>query len=128
MEILRERKRAIYKALIREYGKSDAYDMYGEFINYPKPRCSICGSFIRDYSEWSDTGYEIRECLNGCFSHTVYSMTHVLETKGFSYRGVWTEKVEDDFEAQINKNSKSTKENMKLYWKKKKSQKRRANE
>jgi hypothetical protein len=120
-----ERKRAIYKALIKEYGKDSAYDMYGEFLSIYQPKCLICGSYLREYSEWCDTGYEIVECLNGCYSNTTYGSTSRLETKNFYYRGELTEDVLIEFENQIKINRIKMKRLMSVYWNKKKAQRKR---
>lgn len=121
----KERKRALYKALINEFGKKEAYDMYGEFIVNNKNKCLICDADIYDYSEWHDTGYEIKKCLNGCFSHTTYGLKDVLETKGFSFSGTLDKNIMDSFENQLEINATLFKRNYKIFWKKKKSQRKK---
>ncbi|ACA40635.1 hypothetical protein J2D69_12915 [Lysinibacillus sphaericus] len=44
--IYRERKRAIFSALCRELGKSDAYDQY--FWGYEEEKCKVCGSEVEE--------------------------------------------------------------------------------
>jgi len=125
MNIYRERKRAILNALIKQYGVSEAYDMYGGFIGYRKPKCSICGAEIYDYSEWSETGYEIKKCTNNCWVHTTYSLTDRLETKGFYYYGKLTESIYQSFQEQIKENAQKMKQKNALFWRKKKTQRKR---
>jgi hypothetical protein len=126
MGIYRVRKLGILRSLMRQYGVSEAYGMYGEFINRHKQKCIVCGSDIRDYSEWSDTGYEIKECLNGCWKHSTYAMKHVLETNGFYFSGRIDENIMNDFERQLKINAKIAKRKRQLFWKKKRSQRKNA--
>lgn len=121
MEVYRERKKAILKALIAEYGKKDTYDMYSEFTSR-KQKCVVCGADIREYSEWSDTGYEINECTNGCWKHETFGLISRLETNNFSFYGKLSESVMSGFEIQIKRNAEISKRNRRLFWRKKKSQ------
>jgi hypothetical protein len=123
MQIYRERKLGILRSLIKQYGVLEAYDMYGEFINRYKQKCIVCGSDIYDYSEWSDTGYEIKKCINNCWKHTTYGLVDVLETEGFYYRGKLDEEwIMKYFERCIKENAEKAKRFRKLFWKKKRSQ------
>ena len=79
--IYRERKRAIFSALCREFGKSEAYDQYS--WGYKDKKCTVCGSKVVDYSEWHETGYETKHCTNGCWSIKTYGLTTRFETRGF---------------------------------------------
>jgi hypothetical protein len=124
MTIYRERKLGILRSLVRQYGDMQAYEMYGEFINRHKQKCIVCGSDIYDYSEWSDTGYEIKRCLNGCWKHETYSFTDILETKGFYFKGRTDEVIMKNFERQIKVNAEKVKGFRKLFWKKKRSQRK----
>ncbi|MGE7984902.1 hypothetical protein [Lysinibacillus fusiformis] len=83
--IYRERKRAIFSALCREFGKSEAYDQFT--WGYQDKKCTVCGSEVVDYSEWNETGYETKHCTNGCWSIKTYGMKTALATKGF-YRSI----------------------------------------
>lgn len=119
-----ERKRNLYKALVKEHGKKNAYDMYGEFIDYRKRTCLICKSSIDEYSEWQDTGYELEACENGCYSIETWGSTTELQTKGFSFHGRVSETMYWNFEQQIKINAKTFKQDIRLFWRKKKSQKK----
>ncbi|MCM0626496.1 hypothetical protein M5J14_18535 [Lysinibacillus sp. OL1_EC] len=79
--IYRERKRAIFSALCRELGKSDAYDQYS--WGYQEEMCTVCGSEVVDYSEWRETGYETKHCTNGCWSIKTFGLSTEFKTKGF---------------------------------------------
>lgn len=120
-----ERKRKLYNALVKEHGKKDAYDMYGEFIDQRQKECPICKSSIDEYSEWSDTGYEREVCENGCYRIETWGLTTELETKGFGFIGKVSEAMYWNFEQQIKLNAQMFKQNVKLFWKKKKSQKKK---
>lgn len=63
--IYRGRKRAIFSALCREFGKSEAYEQYS--WGYKDKKCTVCGSGVIDYSDWHETGYETKHCTNGCW-------------------------------------------------------------
>lgn len=121
MTFYRERKRAIMKAVIKEFGSSDAYDIYNPH-SYRQHKCIICQANVHSQSEWHETGYETEGCSNGCWSYEVYGFTHELETKYFSFRGKYSEKALGDFEKAIERNAKRVKHNIKLFYKKKKSQ------
>lgn len=121
MTFYRERKRAIMKAVIKEFGFLDGYDIYNP-SSYRHQKCVVCQERVHLYSEWHETGYEVEACRNGCWSHEVYGLTHELETKGFSYRGKYSEKALGDFEKAIERNAKRVKHNKKLFYRKKKSQ------
>ncbi|MER2172027.1 MAG: hypothetical protein ABS938_15510 [Psychrobacillus psychrodurans] len=121
MTFYRERKRAIMKAVIKEFGVPDAYDVYNP-SSYRHQKCVVCQADVHSYSEWHETGYETEGCSNGCWLHEVYGLTHELETKGFSYRGKYSEKAPVDFEKAIERYTKRVKHNKKLFYRKKKSQ------
>lgn len=124
LEIYRTRHRAIMKVLIEQYGVSEAYDMYYWTLRNPI-KCTICQSAVHSYSEWHETGYEHERCSNGCWDHTIYGMDSDLETKGFHFRGKLTERILLDFENQVKKNAAESKRNRQLFYRKKKSQRKR---
>ena len=124
MEVYRERKRQIFNCLVKQYGIQESLDIYDPYY-YQSKKCPICYGKVVNYSEWNDTGYEYEKCINGCYSHTVYSFRHILDTKGFHYDGEYNESVIRKFENQIDINAKKGKKNKKVFWKKKKSQRRK---
>lgn len=79
--IYRERKRAIFSALCRELGKTDAYDQYS--WGYQEEMCTVCGSEVVNYSKWCETGYETKHCTNGCWSIKTLGLSTEFKTKGF---------------------------------------------
>lgn len=119
-----ESKRKILKALVKEHGKKEAYDIYGEFIDSRSKKCTICNSSIYEYSEWQDTGYEIEACENGCYCIETHGLTSEITTKGFIFKGKVSEVMQRNFEKQIKNNANAFKREMKLFWKKKKTQKK----
>lgn len=80
--IYRERKRAIFSALCREFGESEAHDQY-YWRGYKDKTCTVCGSEVVDYSEWHETGYETKHCTNGCWSIETYGLSTEFKTRGF---------------------------------------------
>lgn len=125
MGIHKTRNRAILKVLIQQYGLSDALDMYGNWTLRDPEKCSICHSKIHSYSEWHETGYEHERCSNGCWDHTVYGMGHDLETEGFCFSGEFSWEVFREFGNQIKKNAEESKRKRLLFYRKKKSQRKR---
>lgn len=79
--IYRERKRAIFSALCRELGESEAYGQYS--WGYQEEKCTVCGSEVVDYSEWRETGYETKHCTNGCWSIKTYGLSTEFKIRGF---------------------------------------------
>lgn len=126
MTIYRTRNRAIMKVLIEQYGRYEAYDMYGSWTLRDPVKCSICQSKIHSYSEWHETGYEHERCSNGCWDHTTYGMQHDLETAGFSYSGKFSWEKMLEFENQIARNAAESKRRRKLFYRKKRSQSRKS--
>ena len=120
-----ERKKSLYRALIKEHGKKDAYGMYGEFVKHDKRKCPVCKSTIDEYSEWYDTGYEHEFCESGCYKIETYGSSTELETAGFIFHGKVSEEILFNFEKQLKINEKKFKQKTRLFWKKKKSQKKR---
>lgn len=125
MAIYRTRNRAITKVLIEQYGWREAYDMYDAWTLRDPVKCSVCHAEVHSYSEWHETGYEHERCSNGCWDHTTYGMRHDLETEGFSFSGEfsWGEMLE--FQKQIKKNATEAKRKGLLFYRKKKSQRKR---
>lgn len=80
--IYRERKRAIFSALCREFGESEARDQY-YWRGYKDKTCTVCGSEVVDYSEWHETGYKTKHCTNGCWSIETYGLSTEFKTRGF---------------------------------------------
>ncbi|MEM5014091.1 hypothetical protein WKH57_25620 [Niallia taxi] len=125
MSINRERKRAILKTLIKQHGLSKAYDMFGDFIGNRKPMCASCGSAIYYYSEWQETGYEIKQCTNCGWMHQTFGLSDELVTKGFYYYGKVNESIFKAFKQQIEANAVERKRMRVLFLSKKKSQQKR---
>lgn len=121
----KERKRSIFKTLIKQYGKKEANDMYGEFIGYRTSRCVVCSSEIFFYSEWRDTGFEETGCKNGCWNHKTYGLIDALKTKGFNYYGEGSKEVMDSFNDQIKRNATKSKKMKRIFWNKKNSQRKK---
>ncbi len=124
MSVYRERKRAILKSLIKQYGKYEAYDMYSPNIT-KRRECEICGGKVTYYSEYHETGYAIEKCSNGCWKHETYGSTAVLETKNYEYSGELTYKILCEFNKQIENNARHLKKIYKSLWKRKKSQRKK---
>lgn len=122
-KVYRERHRAILKVLIEQYGRYEAYDIYGWILREPV-KCTICQSEVHSYSEWHETGYEHERCSNGCWDHTTYGLRHDLETDGFSYSGKFSWDMMLKFEKQIERNAIEAKRRRLLFHRKKKSQRK----
>lgn len=124
MRVYRERKRAIWNSVIRQQGRRKSFDVYN--LHFPsKVVCEVCSGKISFHSEWSDTGYESRGCVNGCWRHETYGLTDKLETANFSYYGKLSETVLDGFYRQIAVNARKVKEFRRSFWLKKMSQRKR---
>ena len=84
--IYRERKRAIFKAYVRELGFGEALDTYNVHAGVKEEKCRACGAPVDEYSEWSETGYEYKRCSNGCWSINTQSFNVKYSAKDFYER------------------------------------------
>ena len=121
---MNERGRAIQKSISKQRGQMEGNYYYFMKLRAVK-RCVVCGAITRRYSEYSQTGYEIEECKNGCWKHETIGIEDVLTTNGFHFEGKLSDKEIFEFLKQLKKNRIRHKKDTQLFWKKKKSQRKR---
>ena len=81
--VYRERKRAIFRAYVRELGFGEALDTYNVHAGIREKKCRACGAPVDEYSEWNETGYAHERCSNGCWSICTSSFTHDYSVRDF---------------------------------------------
>lgn len=131
------RYRAINKALFEEYGE-DAYD-FQRFNTNSGPECLICSGEVYHQRRYAYEGsvVEIHEkCENGCFEGSWVNGFTSLQTKGFSAHFAEHPLLKEEdvlkaieyrraFEEAIKRNQQARKQLRRLFFRKKRSQRKK---